>query len=63
MHDQPAVREEEGMSEGKGRKRERETHSSIFHVCSLQMNLMDQRESEREREGGELEFYLFYFFS
>lgn len=27
------------------------------------MNLMDQRESEREREGGEQEFYLFYFFS
>lgn len=42
-HDQTAAREKEGMSEGERKKQEGETHSSIFHGASLQLNLLNRR--------------------
>lgn len=51
-HDQTAAREK-GMSEG--RRRERETHSSIFHGFALQLD-------RKERERGEWEKWREFFF-
>lgn len=55
MHDQPAVREEEGMSEGKGRKKwetERERNTLIHFSCLLTADEPDGPERERARERG-----------
>lgn len=49
MHDQTAVREKEGMSDGRGKRREKHTHP-FFMASSLQLKLQERKETEKGEE-------------
>lgn len=53
MHDQTAVREKEGMSDGRGKRREKHTHP-FFMASLLQLKLQGRKETEKGG-GGEKE--------
>lgn len=61
MHDQTADREEEGMSDGRGRRRRKHTHPFFMPFAAAETGGKKTRRSE-EDEGKDLKTNLGFFF-